>query len=401
MINGLQFIESILFWIGIALLFSAFVSACMESRHGGDADTMRSKLMSGIERVSLLPIGMVLIFTLRVIRDAIDHLVSEFMTDFDVSSVSAPFVMTTLSILVPVAAAINAFLGGSPFLFILYVCTAFIFFILGMFESVRKRTFIFGLISVLATIIWLVFAPFYAALSLTDHIMKGTFSHSVLGGILVAAVVYAACAGVWLLYRGMRQSQDLSSFDMVVSYFLFAIPFFYVVYWFGLLAGHFAINEVSPIRDWNDLVVVVGISAASFAAMSSTVKFGVQERRQGHGLAVLLAAGVVALTCVVTIQALLVQGLPFWLTVWQYDFQASDIVLDGQFWISHSPFFLWVVMMLFILLMVVSKIVTSFWPGGAVAIQQRPFFVLSGICVMGAMIIFIGMSLIDVYVNVN
>ena len=401
MVSGLQFVDTILFWIGIALLISAFVSACMESRHGSDVDQFRSWLGSKFEHIGRVPITFILITSLRMLRDAIDQIVSELMTDFEVSSLSAPIVMAVISVLLPVAAAINALLGGGPFLMIVYLSIGAAFLVLGLWQSARRSTIWFGMISVSATYALFVFSPFYAAHSLTDHILSGTFSHSVLGSLLVVVVLYAGCAGAWLLYRSVRNVDALSSFDCAVARFLFAIPCMFILYWFGLLAGHFAINEPSPSREWVDLASAVVVGAIAFVAVISTIEFGVLEKRRGHGLAVILAAGVVSLIGVVAINGLIAQELPFWLRFWLFDFSPSDIVLGSPFWVSHTPFFLWVVMILFVLFTGIARFVMLVWPGGTAKLIKRPFLALSGMCVVGAILAFAGGSMIDVYVNVN
>lgn len=394
MVSGLQFVETILFWIGTGLLFSAFVSACMESRRSDDVDLVRTWLGSKFDQVGRVPTPLILVATLRMLRNAIDRLVSELITDFDVSSLSAPIVMAVLSVMLPLAAAINALLGGSAFLVTMYLSIALAFFVLGFAQENRISSLWLGLVSVAATFAALAFGPFYAFQSLTNHILTGTFSHSVLGSVLVAVLLYAGCAGTWLLYRAMRTAKVLSSVDRSVARFLFAVPGMYILYWFGLLAGHFAVNDPSPIRGWIDLASVVVVGAISFAAVVSTIELGVLEKRRGHGLAVILATGVVSLIGVVAINGLVAQELPFWLRFWQYGFSTSDIVLGSQFWSTHSPFFLWMVMILSILFILVVRVVLVIWPGGATRLKERPFLALSGISVIGAMIVFAGRSLL-------
>lgn len=401
MVSGLQFVESILFWVGFTMLFSAFISACMESRHSGEIDYARSWLASWFEQIGLVPITLILVATLRMIRDAADHIISELITDFDLSSVSAPIVMAILSIFLPVAAGVNALLGGSILLLMLYASVVLVCLILGFGQTVRGAAIGTGLISAMATFQWLVFGPFYAAFSLTDHILTGTFSHSVLGSLLVSAVLYAGCAGTWLFYRGIKNVQTLSSVDRAFSRFLFAIPFFYILYWLGLLAGHFAINEVSPTRGWGDIASVVVIGAVSFVAIMSTIEFGVSEQRRSHGFAVLLAAGIVSLIGVIAINGLVLNGPPFWLRLWHHDFNIHEIDLGSRFWSTHAPFLLWITIISSILFIGIARFVITAWPGGMVDIKDRPFLGLCAINTVGASIVFAGMSLIDVYVNVN
>lgn len=401
MVSGLQFVESILFWIGTALLFSAFVSACMESRHSGDVDQVRSWLGSWFEYIGSVPSALILVTTLRMFRDTIDHIISDMMTRFDVSSLSAPVVMAVLSVLLPVAAVMNALLGGAPFLAFMYLSVVAAFFVLGLGQSARRSSLSLGLISVIATFASLFLGPFYAAHSLTDHILQGTFSHSVLGSILVAVIVYAGCAGAWFLYRSIRNVDTLSGVDRVVARFLFAVPCMYILYWFGLLAGHFAINDPSPPRGWIELLSVVVAGAITFAVVLSTIEFGVMEKRRGHGLAVIFASGIVSLIGVVAINGLITQDLPFWLRFWQYGFSVNDIILNSHFWSSHSPFFLWIAMILSVLFIGVARGVVVIWPKRSTSLKKRPFLALSAMCVVGAILVFVSRSMIDVYVNVN
>ena len=163
----------------------------------------------------------------------------------------------------------------------------------------------------------------------------------------------------------------LTRFDKAVARFLFAVPLMYVLYWMGLLAGHLATSEVSPPREWNELLSVVVVGALTFAGILSTIELGVLEERRGHGLAVLVSGGMLSVVGVVAINGLVAHDFPFWLRFWQHDFMPSDIVLGSRFWSSHSPFFLWIVMILSVVLVASIRLVAVTWPEGVSGTVRR------------------------------
>ena len=401
MVSGIQFVESILFWMGMAFLFLGFISACMESRHSDDIDHARTRISAKFDHLGAVPLNSLMVLSLRFFRDAADRAVSEMLSDFDMSPFAASMVMAILTVLLPSAALINALLGGSPFLFSMYAGIAIAIFIMGIKQSSHRSSWGLGGLTVLATFGWLVFGPMYAVHSLTDHILPGTFSHAVLASIFVAATLYAGCAGTWMFYRSFRTEKKLSHVDVFVARFLFAVAVMYVLYWLGLLAGHFATNDPSPSQGWSELLVVVGLGAFSFAAIMAAVEWGVREHQRGHGLAVMFSGLVLSIAGAVAIYGITAQKLPFWLRLWHHDFSTSDIVLDAPFWTSHTPFSIWGIMLSCVLFVGMARGVLFIWPGGTEAAASKPFLVLSGALIGCAMFTF-GVSLIvDVYVNVN
>ncbi len=385
----------------MAFLLLAFISACMESQHTDDNDKARSIVGAKFERLGVTPFSSLLTLSLRFFRDAVDRAVSEMLTDFDVSPYAASLVMAVLTVLLPSAAAINALLGGSPFLFSIYACIGIAIFMMGLKQSRHGSSWILGALTVLATFFWLVFGPMYAVHSLTHHILPGTFSHAVLGSIFVAAILYAGCAGTWMFYRSFRTGKNLSHVDLFVARFLFAVAAMYLIYWFGLLAGHFATNDPSPTRGWSELIVVVGLGAFSFAAIMAAVEWGVRDQQRGHGLAVIFSGLVLSIAGAVAIHGITVQALPFWLRLWQPDFSSSDIVLDASFWTSHIPFVIWGMMMSGVMFTFMARGVLLIWPGVPLAGVNKPFIALSA-ALVGCAIMVLGLSItVDVYVNVN
>lgn len=401
MVSGLHFVEDLFIGTGIAMLFGAFILACMESRHSSDVDELRGWLSARFRILGAIPVTMILVQSLRWFRDAVDNVVSELMTDFELSTFSAPIIMSLLAVILPAAALFNALLGGSPFLFCVYFGVGIGIFILGIAQPSPASEKWLGVMSAILTLAWLVFAPFYAVHSLTDHILRGTFSHSVLASIFVAALLYAGCAGVWLIYRSYRDVRRLGQFDHALARFLFAVPLVYMLYWFGLLSGHFATYTPSPPREWLALISVVFVGSVSFAAVLSAIDAGVAEERRGHGLAVLLAALVLSMTGAVANSSLISNEFPFWLRLLSPEFGLHDIVLDSRFWISHSPFFLWLMMVIGSLFGVMGKLTTVSWPSNLGGAVSRPFIALSIVCTLSAMLVLVAGSLIDVYVNVK
>lgn len=401
MISGLHLVETLVFSGAIAALFIAFVLACMESRHGPEIDEARSRLASRLITVRKTGVQDLLILSLRWLRDGIQSLVTEMMSGLDRSQFAAPVVISVLSVILPAASFANWLFGGSSFLLVVYLAAAGVIVLLALVESVRSLQRISGALAVVVTLTWMVFAPFYAVRSLTDHLLKGTFSHSVLASFFVAVVFYAGCAGVWFVFRLFRQAQNLTLLDRCVARFLFAAPLVYMLYWGGLLAGHFSTLAPSPPREWGALIAVVLIGSASFSIILTMIEIGVAENRKGHGLAVLLGGLVAAIVGTIAINGVISFEAPFWLRFVSASLSVHDVILDGLFWISHAPFFLWGVMVLSVIVVVMAKTVALCWPEASNGLARRPYIAAAFVCLLfGACLIGSG-AIVDVYVNVN
>lgn len=402
MINGIHLVETLVFSGGIAALFAAFVLACMESRHSVGIDEARDRLSFRLVSINTTRLTGLLVLSLRWLRDGIQSLVSELMTGLDRSQFAASIVISVLSVILPAAAIANAVLGGSVFLLAVYLCAAVSIVFLALIERDPTYRFVSGFLSVLVTLTWMVFAPFYAVHSLTDHLLNGTFSHSVLASIFVAVLFYAGCAGLWLVYCAFRQVRTTTTqLDRTVARFLFAAPLVYMIYWGGLLAGHFSTFAPSPPREWGALIAVVVLGSASFAAIVTIIDVGVVENRKGHGLAVFLGGLVVAMVGTIAINGLVTHEFPFWVRVWGADFSIQEVTLDGLFWISHAPFFLWGIMVLSTVGVFLAKVVIQCWHMVSDGFIQRPFIATSLVCLLAGTLLIGTGAAIDVYVNVN
>lgn len=371
MINGLPFIETLLFWVGGVSIFAAFVLACLESGHGVAFEIGRAWLTARWKTLFGLSFPGLVVAAIRWTRDAADQALKAMVVEFDRSPVFSPVVMAVVCLFLPLASVVNATLGGRPALLMCYggIVGGIVF--LALFAENRSLDWLKTCVAWVIVIVGLIGTPFYAFWTLTSHILGSSFSHGVIASLLVAVIYYTGVMGGWTLVRSGRGFAALGQAEKFLARVLFALPICYILYWLALLAGHFAVLEPSPERGWGTLLAVMGIGSLCFAVTMGAVDACIARANKRHGVVMLGAGLVVAAAGTMVIAGL--DGQPH-LTWFLMGRDGTGLLsLGPPFWVAHIPFTLWGVMVGATVMLTVGRVVAALVPGGGARILKRPY----------------------------
>lgn len=392
MVTGLHFIEALLFTFGGSLMAFAFVLACAESGGGSRLDVWRQWLSARWQTVLCLPVTLVAVVALRWTRDVLDHLLDEMMVGSDRSTIFGYLSMGVLTVLLPGAALLNAVFGGSALFASAYAACLGLMLLLFVTSEVKPLAQLKRAASLIVAAFWLVAAPLYAFWSLTSHILGSSFSHGVIACFFVALVLYAATVGFWTLVRSGRELTAMGHGEKFLARMLLGLPVCYILYWLGLLAGHFSLLVPSPERDWTTLTATMAIGSLAFAATLGTLDVGVAGKDRGHASAVLGAGIVVATASALGIAGLAGEEHPPWLLIGR-DFSGT-ISLSPAFWVTHLPFAPLALMLVSILLLGVARTMGMLGGAGRL-IPVRPFLAAGVWAALSGAIAFVAAAAIE------
>lgn len=230
----------------------------------------------------------------------INKAVATMILDYERSPIFGAIATAIFIIILPLAALVNTLQGGSPFMLYCYgfICLGIVYqlFTAEIRFNSAMRSAMAGISAFL-----LVFAlPYYAAWSLTEYLMNRSILLSVVASVLVANVLYAGTAGLGALVRTSNRAGVLSDWEKFLTYFLFAIPVFYVLYWLIVFAGSVAYGNIHQMHDPRSLLVGVGGGSVSFALIKLLIdrvitqpKLGLRIARSVAGLAILIVSSLV------------------------------------------------------------------------------------------------------------
>lgn len=230
----------------------------------------------------------------------INKAVATMILDYERSPIFGAIATAIFIIILPLAALVNTLHGGSPFMLYCYgfICLGIVYqlFTAEIRFNSAMRSAMAGISAFL-----LVFAlPYYAAWSLTEYLMNRSILLSVVASVLVANVLYAGTAGLGALVRTSNRAGVLSDWEKFLTYFLFAIPVFYVLYWLIVFAGSVAYDNIHQMHDPRSLLVGVGGGSVSFALIKLLIdqvitqpKLGLRIARSIAGLAILIVSSLV------------------------------------------------------------------------------------------------------------
>ena len=215
-----------------------------------------------------------------VLRGMLDTAIGKAVLDFDKDAVLGAAVPVILFMVLPGAALVNAALGGSPFLLSCYLLIAASVFLHMLLAERPDAAGVRGAISGVGAILALIVLPYYAVWSLTLHIVSGSPAEGAVIGVLIAATLYAANAGVWtLLHTGADAGQETHGHRFIAA-MLTALPVGYVLYWFILLGFDLAGRDMTGLRGWMTLIWFSMGFAACVAGFKAVLDAGA---RSGHG----------------------------------------------------------------------------------------------------------------------
>ncbi len=202
------------------------------------------------------------------LRKALGRTASMALLDFDRDAVFSVAVPVIQFMLLPGAALLNTVLGGSPFLLTCYVLIAASVFV---HIVLTERPAFAGALAMLSgggALLALVALPYYAVWSLTVHIVSGAPAEGALIGTLVAVILYAANAGVWMLLHTGHDRREHAGVHRVVVAGLLGLPLGYALYWYVLFGFGLAGSDIGDFRGWG---MLIGFTLG-FAAVATLFK---------------------------------------------------------------------------------------------------------------------------------
>jgi len=256
-------------------------------------------------------------------------------------------VIFVLFVFIPIAAALNALIGGSPFLFLYYLSLLVVLALLNFFGEFKGLRFLSSLAAVYLGLSFFIIIPVYVLHSFTDVTINYYFSHSVLKSLLVAVIWYVAAYGIglmidaWFRSRGVDPARSPTA--RFISQFLAALPIAYVLTFLALLAGHLGVLEQSPDRPWQLVVSSTVITALSLPTTILLLGFGVRNRPMlpawlllTVSLGIVYSAILALFAYTGTHQDLSQSGILNVLIGLSPD--GRGLYLGSQFWVIHLPF---------------------------------------------------------------
>lgn len=214
------------------------------------------------------------------LRGMLDTAIGKAVLDFDKDAVFGAAVPVILFMVLPGAALVNAALGGSPFLLICYLSIAASVFLHMLLAERPGSATARGVISGTGAVLALIALPYYAVWSLTLHIVLGSPAEGAVIGILIAAILYAANAGVWTLLRTGADAGKETTGHRFIAAMLAALPVGYILYWFILLGFELAGRDTADLRGWTTLIWFSVGFAVCVGVFKAVLDAGA---RTGHG----------------------------------------------------------------------------------------------------------------------
>lgn len=398
--TGLDFVHSLLVLAGSLLAASGVALWMVETGPGEGLEATRRRWGEGLRNLageSWLRIPGCLTGWLA---SRLDALIRAGFVEADMGVVFSAIVFGLLFVFLPLAAALNAWIGGSPLLFWYYLSLLAVLSYLNFAGETGRLRALNGVAAAYLGISLIVVIPVYVLRSFTDATLYGVFTHSVLKSFLVAVFWYMAAYGAGLIfdavtrYFGWDAKGSVSA--KLVYGFLAALPVAYVLVFLALLAGHLSVFEQSPQRNWPLVLFGTGITALSLSLTLRLMAWAAAKGQKNGGGLVLAAAyggGLIlaaGLSLVLGAGAHLGEGQALssaeaWNMLFGLSSDGRRVFLSPDFWLMHLTFLPWLAFVGAVFCGIVVKGVLKglqFLTGPDAA--KQPFLVSAVSCAAGA-----------------
>ncbi|MCH7551225.1 MAG: hypothetical protein IIA35_05945, partial [Proteobacteria bacterium] len=354
--TGLEFVHSLLVLAGSLLAASGVALWMVETGPGEGLGATRRRWGEGLRNLAGAS-------GLRIpgrltgwLASRLDALIRAGFVEADMRVAFGGIIFGLLFVFLPLAAAVNALIGGSPFLFWYYLSLLAALVFLNFAGETGRLRALNGMAAAYLGISLIVVIPVYVLRSFTDANINDVFTHSVLKSFLVAVFWYMAAYGAGLIfdavtrYFGWDAKGSVSA--KLVYGFLAALPVAYVLVFLALLAGHLSVFEQSPQRNWPLVLFGTGITALSlsltlrlmaWAAAKGQKNGGGLDLAAAYGGGLILAAG---LSLVLGAGANLGEGQALssaeaWNMLFGLSSDGRRVFLSPDFWLMHLTFLPW------------------------------------------------------------
>ena len=400
--TGLHFVHSLLVLTGSLLAASGVALWMVETGPGDGLGATRRRWSEGLRNVAGASWLRVPGCLTGWLASRLDTLIRAGFVEADMRVAFGGIFFTLFFIFLPLAAALNALIGGSPFLFLYYLSLLAALAYLNFAGETGRFRALNGVAAAYLGISLIVVIPIYVLQSFTDVTLNDVFTHGVLKSFLVAVFWYMAAYGAGLIFDAVTRyfgwdPKDSVSAKLVYG-FLAALPVAYVLVFLALLAGHLAVFDQSPFRSWQLVLFGTGITALSLSLTLRLMAWAAAKgEKRGGGLALPIAYGggfliAAGLSLVLGVGAHLWPGQALsWAEAWNMLFGLSRdgqrVFLNPGFWLMHLAFLPWLA---FVGAVVCGFVVKSILKGvqfltGPDAAKQ-PFLVSAVSCAAGAVL---------------
>ncbi|HJO75212.1 MAG TPA: hypothetical protein QGH84_08390, partial [Rhodospirillales bacterium] len=215
--SGLPFVQFLLTIAGAFLAALGLALWAMESGPDEDLKKTRHRLGENWRILSLTPWGEIIPCITGWLVKKTNDLIRSFFQEADMGIGFGGVVFFVLFVFIPLAAALNALIGGSPFLFWYYLSLLAVLAFLNVSGETGRLRFLNSLAAVYLGGSFFVVIPVYVLQSFTEVTINYFFSHSVLKSLLVLVIWYVAAYGAgllidtWFRSRGVDPAVSLTA----------------------------------------------------------------------------------------------------------------------------------------------------------------------------------------------
>jgi len=298
MSSGLPFVRSLLDLAGALAAMCALGLWMAETMPPSRSQRGRGRLAAAWRDLAGAPWTRVAGCATGWLRERLDGVVRFGFEKADRHVVFSAVILAIMVVSVPLAAAANALMGGSSFLFRYYLSLlvgVVCLFFTG--ESGRFKV-VNGVLAMYLALSFFVVIPIYLVQSFTEVTISNPFPYAMLKSIPIAAFWFIAAYGVALAFDTAVRYADgdpAGPAARFVHEVLAALPIGYLLVFVALLAGHLAVLDDDPARSWRLVLAGAGFTALSLPLTTRIMAWG--ARRDGatlaaaYGLAAVAAAG--------------------------------------------------------------------------------------------------------------
>jgi hypothetical protein len=343
--TGLALVENLLEALGATALFAVAVLVVLGSGHPEDRAAAALRLAGPWRLADQLAFGALCRRALAGLAATADRLVADHFERADRSAGFAAVVIAIVGVFIPVAAVVNALIGGRPLLAGYVGSVALALVVLGFVTEVRRLSLLSQALAFYVGISLVAVVPAYVFRSFQDRILRETIGHAVLESLLVAPLCYIVAYAVLVFLDAavLRRGPDSPPAPAATALhrFLAAVPVAYVLVHFAALAGHLAVATPQRFMTWPMFLSSVGFTALAFPLSRGLVGMGL--RAGTGGLIAVLAATVGAgalLSILAFVAARLPVGSPAGLDVASAALigrEGGRLYLGPDFWLTHLP----------------------------------------------------------------
>lgn len=336
-------------------LFLVFLDMNAPSEPSG----LRRRLSALLRAMAQLPMADIPSFAVSHSLRAVDRFVVYWYEQSERNVVTSGLFTLIVFVAIPLAALLNWFRGGSPFLmFVLAGCVTATAVLAVLGETRAAPRFARGLSAGLFAAIF-VFVPAYVFVSLTDRTLNMPIGHGMLVSILLAPMLYLVSHSAVLCGAATGAAPVASNLATplrrIATLFAAAAPFAYLCVFAALLIWHLVYPELPVPSTWP--VLLTGMLGGALAA--AICAYLVTPARRGRVAPAWLAGR-------------LVMSLVFAVAL-----AAAAIGLPGEmYWISAAPALLAPVLLIVLIAVALCVrlilTISAVFPGGS-AFAERPY----------------------------